>query len=439
MLRFARNDKCNLSSSKSILIIGGGVVGLCTAYYAMQKGHRVTIMERGAPDHDCCSLGNAGLIVPSHFVPLAAPGMVSLGLRMMFNPESPFYVRPRLDADLLSWGWKFCRAANTHHVKRAAPLLRDLTLASRSCFEELAQQWGNDFGLVQKGSLMLCKSAHALEEEAKTAEMARALDIPAEVLTAKQTAELEPNVRMDIAGSVYFPLDCHLIPQQFVARLARALEESGATFRWSTEVTGWRVSGQRIEAAQVCSSALRRDYERGELIADEYVLAAGSWSPQIVRGLGIRLPMQAGKGYSLTLPNPKQKPHVPCILTEARVAVTPMGDALRFGGTMEIAGLDTSINPARVRGILKSVPQYFPDFGPDDFRDVPAWCGLRPCSPDGLPYVGRFRHYTNLYAATGHAMMGVSLGPITGKLIAEILSDEQPSIGLEMLSPERYA
>ncbi len=414
--------------SKSILIIGGGVIGLCTAYYARQKGHHVTIVERGAPDHDCCSLGNAGLIVPSHFVPLAAPGMVSLGLRMMFNPESPFYVRPRLDADLLRWGWKFCRAANANHVKRAAPLLRDLLCASRRCFEELAQQWGNDFGLVQKGSLMLCKSERALEEEAKTAEMARALGIPAEVLTAQQTAEREPNVRMDVAGSVYFPLDCHLIPQQLLAQLTRALEESGATFCWSTEVTGWRVNGQRIEAAQT---------NRGELSADAYVLAAGSWSPHIVRGLGIRLPMQAGKGYSLTLPNPNQKPHLPCLLTEARVAVTPMGNALHFGGTMEIAGMDTSINPARVRGILKSVPQYFPDFSLDDFRDVPAWCGLRPCSPDGLPYIGRFRHYTNLYAATGHAMMGVSLGPITGKLIAEILSDEQPSIRLERLSPER--
>lgn len=422
--------------SKSILIIGGGVVGLCTAYYATQKGHRVTVVERGAPDHDGCSLGNAGLIVPSHFVPLAAPGMVSLGLRMMFNPESPFYVRPRLDADLLRWGWKFCRAANADHVQRAAPLLRDLTLASRSCFAELAQQWDNDFGLVQKGSLMLCKSEHALAEEAKTAERARALDIPAEVLTAEQVAQREPNVRMDIAGGVYFPLDCHLNPPQLMGRLTRALAESGATFCWSTEVTGWRIGRERtlgrssIEAVQT---------NRGELTADEYVLAAGAWSPHIVRGLGINLPLQAGKGYSLTLPHPKQKPNMPCILTEARVAVTPMGEALRFGGTMEIAGMDTSINPARVRGILKSVPKYFPDFSPDDFRDVPAWCGLRPCSPDGLPYVGRFKRFANLSVATGHAMLGVSLGPITGKLIAEVLSEEQPSIGLEMLSPERYA
>ncbi|MCS6859161.1 MAG: FAD-dependent oxidoreductase [Abditibacteriales bacterium] len=418
-----------MSSSKSVLIIGGGVVGLCVAYYAMQKGHRVTIVERGAPDHDCCSLGNAGLIVPSHFIPLAAPGMVALGLRMMFNPESPFYVRPRLDADLLRWGWQFCRAASVRHVQRSAPLLRDLLCASRRCFEELAQQWGNDFGFVQKGALMLCKTEQALEEEAKTAEMARALDVPAEVLTAEQVAQREPNVRMNIAGAVYFPLDCHLIPQQFMARLTRALEEGGATFCWSTEVTGWCVSGQRIAAVQT---------QRGELSADEFVLAAGAWSPQVARSLGIRLPMQAGKGYSLTLPNPKQKPTIPCLLTEARVAVTPMGNALRFGGTMEIAGLDTAINPARVRGILKSIPLYFPEFGPGDFRDVPTWCGLRPCSPDGLPYVGRFRRYANLCAATGHAMLGVSLGPITGQLVAAILSDEPPSVGLDMLSPERY-
>src|SRR4051794_9331824 len=155
--------------TKSILIVGGGVIGLSTAYYCLQKGHRVTIVERGAPSHNCCCQGNAGMIVPSHFVPLAAPGMVSLGLRMMWNPESPFYIKPRLSADLLSWAWKFYQASNAEHVRRSAPLLRDLSLASRQCFEELSEIPNNDFGLVKKGLLMLCKTEHALHEESKTA------------------------------------------------------------------------------------------------------------------------------------------------------------------------------------------------------------------------------------------------------------------------------
>src|SRR4051794_40286062 len=186
--------------TKSILIVGGGVIGLSTAYYCLQRGHRVTIVERGAPDHNCCCQGNAGMIVPSHFVPLAAPGMVSLGLRMMWNPESPFYIRPRFNSELLSWAWKFCRAANLAHVERAAPLLCDLSLASRRCFEELEPLFGNELGLVKKGLLMLCKDERTLAEEAHGAEKAHALGIPAEVLTPEQTAQVEPGIRMDVAG-----------------------------------------------------------------------------------------------------------------------------------------------------------------------------------------------------------------------------------------------
>ena len=416
--------------AKHILIIGGGVIGLCTAHYALRKGHRVTVLERGPAARDGCSFGNAGMIVPSHFTPLAAPGMVALGLKWMWNPESPFYVQPRLDLDLLRWGWKFWRASTAARVARAAPLLRDLSFASRACFEEFADLFGNDFGLVKRGLLMLCKTSHALDDEARTAAQARALGIPAEVLDARQTAALDPGVRLDIAGSVYFPRDCHLAPEKFMASMQRDLVRRDVTFFPDTQATGWRTGGGRIEAVET---------NRGAFQADEYVLCGGAWSESIARDLRLALPMQAGKGYSLTLSQPRALPQLCAIFAEARIAVTPMDGALRFGGTMEIAGLDETINPRRVRGIIRAVPDYYPDFTPDDFAAVRPWSGLRPCSPDGLPYLGRTALYQNLSLATGHAMMGLSLAPITGQLLAEVLSDEPPSHDLALFSPDRYA
>ena len=420
-----------------VVIVGGGIIGLCVAYYAQQNGQHVTVIERGLPDHNGCSLGNAGMIVPSHFVPLAAPGMVAYGLRAMRHPESPFFIRPRLNIDLLRWGLLFMRAASAAHVARASPLLRDLNLASRAAYEEMAQQFGDGFGLTKRGLLMLCKTQAALDEEAALSQKANALGVPAQVLTPQEAAECDPDVQMNIAGAVHFPLDCHFSPRLFLADLTRALKAGGATFCWETNVTGWRKIDGRVTAVQTAQGG--EADKTSEINGDEFVLAGGAWSPETVRDLGLRLPMQAGKGYSVTLPNPRQRPRLCSILTEARVAVTPMNESLRFGGTMEITGNDLSVSPRRVQGILNAIPDYFPQFAPDDFTDAPVWSGLRPCSPDGLPYVGRFEKYANLVAATGHAMMGMSLGPVTGKIIADLLVQKPPDFDINLLRPDRYA
>jgi D-amino-acid dehydrogenase len=414
---------------KQILIVGGGVIGLASAYYCAQQGHRVHVIERNGEADGSCSSGNAGMVVPSHFVPLAAPGMMALGLKWMWNPESPFYIQPRLDRELFSWGLKFWRAATPEHVQRSAPLLRDLSLASRACFEELAALPDGDFGLVKKGLVMLCKTQHALHEEGRFAARANELGVPAQVLDAKGLAQLDPNVTMDVAGGVYFSKDCHLIPDRFLAKLRQHAVRAGVEFTWNTKVTGFAKRGSRLTTVRT---------SRGDFQGDEIVLAGGAWSPVIARELRLNIPIQAGKGYSLTLPNPRQLPRICAIFTEARLAITPLAGKLRFGGTMEIAGLNEDINLRRVRGIIKSVPKYYPAFSPQDFDGITPWCGLRPCSPDGLPYLGRTKKFTNLTVASGHAMMGLSLGPITGRLVAEILSDEKPSFDLRLLSPDRY-
>ena len=215
-----------------------------------------------------------------------------------------------------------------------------------------------------------------------------------------------------------------------MAGLERELERLGAKFSYETEVTGFRVTNRHLDAVHT---------SKGDFFADEYVICGGAWSPAVAKDLRVSLPMQAGKGYSLTLTKPRQLPERCAIFTEARVAVTPMDGALRFGGTMEFAGLSEAINPARIRGIVNAVPDYFPDFTPDDFTGIEPWSGLRPCSPDGLPYLGRFRACENLATATGHAMMGLSLGPITGKIMAELLHGERPAFDLSLLAPDRYA
>jgi D-amino-acid dehydrogenase len=414
--------------SKKILIIGAGAIGLSCALHCARKDHRVTVLERNGAARDGCSFGNAGMVVPSHFVPLAAPGMVALGLKMMRNPESPFYIKPRLDGELFDWAFKFWKAANAKHVRRSAPLLRDLSFASRALFEEFATQ--AEIELVTRGLLMLCKTQHALDDEAKFAAHSNQLGVPAEILDAKQTAKIDPGVTMAVAGAIYFPKDAHLSPDKYMAALQSSCEQASVKFNWDTEVKKIIFSGQKISAVKTA---------RGEFSADEIILCGGSWSPVIARELGLRIPIQAGKGYSLTLQQPREKPQLCSIFTEARMAVTPMGNSLRFGGTMEISGLNEEISLVRVRGIIKSVATYFPKFSPADFEGIKPWRGLRPCSPDGLPYLGRTAKFSNLILATGHAMMGMSLSPITGKIVSEIVSGEKPAFDLRLLSPDRYA
>jgi len=418
-------------SQDGVVILGGGVIGLCSACYSARRGLRVTVVDRSPARRDGCSFGNAGMIVPSHFTPLAAPGMVSLGLKWMWNPESPFYIKPRLDPALLAWGYRFWRSATRRHVERAGPLLRDLHLASRAAYEELASLPGMEFGLTRRGLLMLCRTAHALDEEAAMAAQARTLGIPAEVLDARQTAALDPAVALSVAGSVYFPKDCHLTPDRLMAALEREAARLGVEFRWGQEVASAKLdAGGRVTALRLATGE--------EIAGDQFVLAAGSWSDGLGRSLGLKIPMQAGKGYSLTLKRPRQLPTLCSILTEARVAVTPMGDSLRFGGTMEIAGLNEDINPARVRGIIRSAPEYFPEFRVEDFEGIAPWRGLRPCPPDGLPYLGRSTKRPNLVVATGHAMMGLSLGPVTGMIVSDLLSGTPPAFDLALTAPERF-
>lgn len=413
--------------SKDIGIIGGGIIGLSTAYYLLKDGYRVTIIDKGDLT-DGCSFGNAGMIVPSHFIPLAAPGMISKGIRWMFNSTSPFYVRPRFDIDLLKWGYQFYRHSNDEHVSRSGPALRDLSLLSKALYPQLQNDLPVDFQYRERGLLMLYRSKEAEEEEKETAHAANDLGIEAHVLSAPEVQKLEPDVRVDVRGGVYFPGDTHLTPQNLVNGLITFLKSKNVEFITSAEVTGIQMSGRRIEGLTAGGRVLS---------FDEYVLAAGSWSGLIANKLNLNLPMQAGKGYSFTLNDVAKNVRVPSILLEARVAVTPMGSSLRFGGTMEIGGINHDINSNRVRGIVESIPKYYPEMKVGFPGKI--WHGLRPCSPDGLPFIGRTIAIENLIVATGHSMLGVTLGPGTGKVVCDLVGGRKADVDVSMFRPERFS
>jgi D-amino-acid dehydrogenase len=418
-----------VSDRKRVVVIGAGVVGLCVAHYARQRGHEVVVVERGRDGGDGCSLGNAGLVTPSHFIPLAEPSKIAKALGSLLDSRSPFYLKPRLDLGLVRWGLLFLRASTRARSAAGARVLRDLILASRALHLELQAALGDAQRLETRGLLMLCRTQAGLDEEAHIAEQAHALAIDAEVCTPARAAELDPGARMAVAGAVYYPGDAHLVPMRLVAALVDALRPH-VDFQWRNEATGWRTAGGRVTALATA---------RGDVAGDEFVLAGGSWTPLLLRSLGIRLPLEAGKGYSLTHPSPRQLPRLPSVLSEASMAVTPMAGALRLAGTLELSGLASPDLPQRIRQLADGFVAYFPEFRAQDFAGLRPWRGLRPCSADGLPYVGRLARFPNLVLATGHAMLGVTLAPITGELVAQLLGGEKASLPLEPLSPDRYA
>ena len=419
-------DEERMTEKSDVLVIGGGVIGVCSAYYLAKRGCAVTLVERG----EICSgssYGNSGLVVPSHSVPLAAPGVLSQGLRWLLDPVSPFYIKPRLDLDLVRWLWWFQQASRMEPMRKGVPVLRDLSQASLELYRELADQGELEFGFRQQGWLQIFRSESLLAKALAEARLLREFGLESTLLDTDRVREMEPNVRPSIIAGIHFPDDAHLIPHRFVHEMADGARRAGAVLRTGTEVLEMKTSRTRVTRVVT---------NRGDFRPEQVVLAAGSWSPRVARTVGLDVPVQPAKGYSVTVKAPANTPRVPLMLADAKVAATPMGNKLRFGGTLELAGLDLSVNLPRVRAILRAAQAHLVGMEELDLHEI--WRGLRPLTPDGLPFIGRTRKLNNLLLATGHATIGISLGPITGKLISEVAAQEAVSQDLSRLEPERF-
>lgn len=413
-------------NKRKVVVIGGGVVGLCTAYYLLQEGHQVTVIDKGKLGTGA-SYVNAGYLTPSHIIPMAAPGRVAKGLQWMFNSSSPFYIKPRFDTDLFRWGLKFIKSCTHTHVKQSMQAILNINILSKQLYCEMHSSPAFDFHLETKGLLMAYKTSEAEKEESEVVSKAKDLGLTVDQLSAKEILNLQPEAPMDVEGAFWYKSDAHSTPEVFMNNLLTYLKESGVEFILDSEVDQIKTKGALIQSVQTRTQ---------EIDLDELVIAAGAWSAQLLKSLGIHLSLQAGKGYRLNLTQPTGI-SLPAILLESKVAVTPMKGFTRLGGTMELSGINHHINSKRVQAIADAATKYYPHLKIPESAISKVDCGLRPLSHDGLPHIGRYKKYNNLVLAAGHSMMGWSLAPATGKLISELISQQQPSLSLSPYSPER--
>lgn len=411
-----------------VTIVGAGVIGLCSAYYLQKEGYEVTVIERGDIT-DGCSFGNMGYISPSHFIPLASPGIIAEGIRHMLSSSSPFYIKPRLNWDLLQWGYHFWRNCNTATVKRNAPHLNNILHLSRYLINDMRDEIGDTFEMEEIGCLMMCKQEKTLQHEFHLADDAEKFGLQVERLRRNEVQQLETDVEVDVAGAVLFKDDCHFDPGKMITALKKHLEKNGVRFQLHTTVTGFEKQNNRVTAVLT---------DKGKTDADELIVATGSWLPVVMRMMGIRLLLQPGKGYSHTYDHVEKNLKYPAILVDGRCAITPWKQRLRIGGTMELSGINNRVLIKRMQGIYESARNFYPgltiDFPPPD----KIWNGLRPVTPDGLPYIGRVNNFENVIVAGGHAMLGISEGTGTGKLVSEITQHKTTSVDISAFKPQRY-
>ena len=401
-------------------------MGVCSAYFLNKEGHEVTIIDKSNFSKGA-SFVNAGYITPSHIISLAAPGIITKGLKWMFNPSSPFYVKPRLDKDFLQWAWAFKRSSTKQKVAQSIPVIKDINILSRELYIAMKSSGDLDFHYEHKGLLMAYKHDKAGEQEWEVGKKAIQLGLKVENLTAKEVEILEPKANLNIKGAVYFHSDAHMTPGGFMKNMLAYLKSQGVAILAEEEVKDIIISNNSIKKVIT---------NKQEITADEFVMAAGSWSPLISKKLGIKMLLQPGKGYRINVAQ-ETNITIPAVLLEAKVAVTPMNGFTRFSGTMEIDKINHKINPIRVNAIANSASEYYKGLQISTEDKEAAQCGLRPLTPDGLPYIGKTTQYNNLTFATGHAMMGWSLGPATGKLVSEIISNQKSSLDLNPFKVQR--
>ena len=417
-----------MNERTEVLVVGGGPVGACCALELAEAGASVTLLEK---EPEICppesgAHANCGLLVPSDATPLAAPGVLGRGLKWMLDSSSPFHIAPRPSPALARWLWLFRAACSAERTRAAAPVLRALNVESARLHDELAAGHGERWNFHHGGELQIFETAEGLAEAAEDVERARALGARVDDVTAAEARRLFPSLQCELAGAFLFPEDGHLDPMLFTRAVAGLAADAGATV----------VTGAEALSLEPAPEGVRAITTRGVFAAGQVVLAAGAWTPFLTRELGLRLPIEPAKGYSVDVDRPADFPELPLYLGDAHVVLTPLEDKLRLGSTLELSGWDMRVRPKRVAYLREGGRRAIglPADGP--VRQL--WRGPRPVTPDGLPVIGRVPGRDRVILATGHCTLGLSLGPVTGRLVTQLASGARPEIDLAPLGVQRF-
>ncbi len=417
--------------SKKTLIIGGGVTGLFTAYFLTKKGVEVTVVDDGTvPGNHSCSSGNAGMIVPSHFLPLANPGTLKEGMWGSFTPGSAFGVHWSANADLLRWLTGFLSHSFSRSIPAKTETLAGLHLESRDLFQLVQSTDIPDLSLELTGLVMVSSTRESFDKEKRSAGHSIRLGIPAEVWSPEKFRSRNPDIDARLAGAVFYPLDGKVNPISMLQTLANWLKANGVTIIENCRVTGWRTDGHQIIAAKSGDA---------EFTADDFLICAGDRSGQIAKLAGCEIPLQPGKGISFDSPNSGPVLSHPTLLQDHHVAITPYEHHTRFAGNFWLGNRNDKVPQDRLNKIRQSTNQVFPGLPVDQPFAEKSWAGFRPVSPDGMPIIGRSKKWPNLLAGTGHAMMGISLGPVSGSILSDLVTGAPLKKAYDrFLSPSRF-
>lgn len=404
-------------ATEQVVVVGGGVIGAACAHYLSRAGRSVTLIEQRTFGSGC-SHGNCGYVCPSHILPLARPGALQDTIKTLFARNSPLLVRWRLDPAMWRWFWQFARKCNRRDMLQAGHAIQALLTSSRTLYDQLVADTLSDIEWETQGLLLVFHSQRGMDRYAATDHLLRReFDMGATRYDSAGLQALEPSLNRDVAGAWHYLTDAHLRPDKLMLAWQRVLTAQGVAIREQCQLRDLLVDGRLVRGVVT---------SQGEIRADQVVVAAGAWTPLLGRLLGVPIPIQPGKGYSLTMPRPKLCPRHSMIFEEHHVAATPMVSAFRIGSTMEFTGYDAGLTPARLQILRDAAAIYLRE--PHTEPVVESWAGWRPMTPDGLPMIGRVPAAENLLVAAGHGMLGVSMSPSTGLLVAEIASGKTPHI-----------
>mgnify|MGYP000853353719 FL=1 len=410
-----------------VLVIGGGVIGLSCALALARGGRAVTVLERATVGSGA-SHGNCGTITPSHALPLAQPGVVAQGLKWLLKPDAPLRIAPTLDPARLAWLARFALNCTQAQVERVAPAKAALLNHSRDLLERFVQAEGIDCEFGHEGELQVFRTRRALDAASVELDVLRAHGVPVEAWDGARVEREEPALKPGVAGGLYWPSDAHIRPDRYVAALAERVRAAGVRVCEQTEVTAFERDGTRLVA-------VRAGNER--FVAPQVLLAAGAWSPLVARDLGLRVPIQPGKGYSITYSRPIRAPRRPLVLAEPRVCVTTWASGFRLGSTMEFAGYDDTLNRVRLDALVRGATEFLHE--PVGAEHVEDWWGWRPMTTDDLPILGASERVRGLWFATGHGMLGMSMSNATAELVAAQMLGQDTPLDPDPYRPNRFA